>query len=92
MEKCSEEKKKYLLRQGIFLDQMHFDCVAAKEDVEKKLTFQCFKCKAWGQHKTWECRNETKYRWNTASEYKEFVLYGYFKSYHVYRYIELNEV
>ena len=56
----SEEKKKHLLRQGIFLDQMHFDCVAAKEDLEKKLTFQCFKCQAWGDHKTWECKGDTK--------------------------------
>ena len=56
----SEEKKKHLLRNGIFLDQMHFNCVAAKEDLEKKLTFQCFKCQAWGDHKTWECKNESK--------------------------------
>ena len=56
----SEEKKKHLLRQGIFLDQMHFKCVPAKEDEEKKLTFQCFNCQAWGSHKTWECKNATK--------------------------------
>ena len=43
----SEEKKKHLLRHGIFLDQMHFNCVAAKEDVEKKMTFQCYKCQVW---------------------------------------------
>ena len=56
----TEEKKKHLLRHGIFLDQMHFDCVAAKEDLEKKLTFQCYKCQVWGDHKTWECKNDTK--------------------------------
>ena len=56
----TEEKKKQLLRHGLYLDQMHFKCVAAKEDEEKKLTFQCYNCQAWGDHKTWQCEKETK--------------------------------
>ena len=56
----SDEKNKHLLRNGIFLDQMHFDCVAAEEDLEKKLTFQCFNCQMWAGHKTWECKNQVK--------------------------------
>ena len=36
-----ESKKNYLLRHGLFLDQMHFKCVKAREDEEKKLAFQC---------------------------------------------------
>ena len=55
-----EGKKKHLLKNGIFLDQMHFKCVAAKEDVEKKLAFQCWNCQQWNDHKTFDCKNETK--------------------------------
>ena len=39
---------------------MSFKCVAAKEDVEKKLTFQCFNCQVWNDHKTFQCENSTK--------------------------------
>ena len=53
-------KKKHLLKNGLFLDQMHFKCVPAKEDVEKKLAFQCWNCQIWNDHKTFECKNETK--------------------------------
>ena len=55
-----EAKKKHLLKNGIYLDQMHFRCVAAKEDTEKKLVFQCFNCQQWNDHKTFDCKNETK--------------------------------
>ena len=56
----SEEKKKELLRKGILLDQMSFKCVAAKEDLEKKLTFQCYNCQVWNDHKTFQCEKPTK--------------------------------
>ena len=56
-----EHTKKTLLKKGhIYLDQMRFKCVPAKEDEEKKLVFQCYKCQAWNDHKTWECKNEQK--------------------------------
>ena len=32
-----ENKKKHLLKNGIYLDQMKFMCIQAKEDVEKSL-------------------------------------------------------
>ena len=55
-----ENKKKQLLKNGIYLDQMVFKCVQAKEDVEKKLVFQCWNCQQWNDHKTFECKKETK--------------------------------
>ena len=55
-----ETKKKYLLKNGIYLDQMKFNCVQAKEDAEKKLAFQCWNCQKWNDHKTFECKAETK--------------------------------
>ena len=55
-----EGKKNQLLKNGIFLDQMHFKCVPAKEDQDKKLVFQCWNCQQWNDHKTFECKNETK--------------------------------
>ena len=55
-----EQTKKQLLKNGLYLDQMRFKCVAAREDEEKKLVFQCFKCQALNDHKTWECKNEQK--------------------------------
>ena len=56
-----EETKKRLLRQGINLDQMHYKCEAAKEDVKTypKLK-QCFKCQQIGDHLVAECTNEQK--------------------------------
>ena len=39
---------------------MKFNCIEAKEDAEKKLAFQCFNCQQWNNHKTFECKNETK--------------------------------
>ena len=39
---------------------MVFTCVQAKEDTEKKLVFQCWNCQKWNDHKTFECKNETK--------------------------------
>jgi hypothetical protein len=55
-----EDKKKALLKNGLYLDQMRFKCVPAKEDQNKKLVFQCFNCQQWNSHKTWECENVTK--------------------------------
>ena len=55
-----EGKKNMLLKNGIFLDQMHFKCVRAKEEVEAKLAFQCWNCQKWNDHKTNECKNATK--------------------------------
>ena len=55
-----ESTKKSLLKNGIYLDQMSFKCVPAKEDEKKKLVFQCFRCQAWNDHKTWECWSEQK--------------------------------
>jgi hypothetical protein len=55
-----EGKKKYLLKNGLYLDQMRFKCVVAKEDEHKKMAFQCFNCQQWNAHKTAECPNETK--------------------------------
>ena len=55
-----DAKKRLLLKNGIFLDQMHFKCVQAKEDTEKKLVFQCWNCQQWNDHKTFECKNKVK--------------------------------
>ena len=55
-----EGKKNQLLKNGIYLDQMHFKCVPAKEDQDKKLVFQCWNCQQWNDHKTFDCKNETK--------------------------------
>ena len=55
-----EKTKKDLLKNGLYLDQMHFRCIKAKEDEEKKNSFQCFNCQAWNDHKTWECDREMK--------------------------------
>ena len=55
-----EQTKKQLLKNGLYLDQMRFKCIAAREDEERKLVFQCFKCQALNDHKTWECKNEQK--------------------------------
>ena len=55
-----EAKKRQLLKNGIYLDQMHFKCVQAKEDSEKKLVFQCWNCQQWNDHKTFECKNKVK--------------------------------
>ena len=55
-----ENKKKQLLKNGLYLDQMLFRCVQAKEDEEKKLVFQCWNCQQWNNHKTFECKNDTK--------------------------------
>ena len=55
-----EKKQKQLLKNNIFLDLMVFKCVEAKEDSEKKLVFQCWNCQKWNDHKTFECKNETK--------------------------------
>ena len=57
---CDEAKKKHLLKNGMYLDQMKFTCVKAKEDTEKKMAFQCFNCQKWNDHKTFDCKNETK--------------------------------
>ena len=55
-----EGKKKQLLKNGIYLDQMHFKCVPAKEDTDKKLVFQCWNCQQWNDHKTFDCKNKVK--------------------------------
>ena len=55
-----DQTKKQLLKNGLYLDQMRFKCIQAREDEEKKLVFQCFKCQALNDHKTWECKNEQK--------------------------------
>ena len=39
---------------------MHFKCVAAKEDVEQKMAMQCWNCQKWNDHKTYDCKSETK--------------------------------
>ena len=56
-----EDTKKRLLRQGINLDQMHYKCEAAKEDLKTfpKLK-QCFKCQQIGDHFVAECTKEQK--------------------------------
>ena len=55
-----EGKKKQLLKNGIYLDQMHFKCVPAKEDTERKMVFQCWNCQQWNDHKTFDCKNKVK--------------------------------
>ena len=55
-----EGQKKQLLKNGIYLDQMHFKCVPAKEDTDKKLVFQCWNCQQWNDHKTFDCKNKVK--------------------------------
>ena len=55
-----ENKKKQLLKNGVYLDQMVFKCVPAKEDTDKKLVFQCWNCQQWNDHKTFDCKKETK--------------------------------
>ena len=39
---------------------MVFKCAPAKEDEERKLIFQCWNCQKWNDHRTFECKNDTK--------------------------------
>ena len=56
-----EEEKKRLLKQGIFLGQVHFKCVPAKEDTQNfPKILQCYNCQKIGDHMASECKNELK--------------------------------
>jgi hypothetical protein len=56
-----EDEKKRLLKQGIYLDQVHFKCVPAKEDTQNfPKVLQCFNCQKIGDHLASECKNELK--------------------------------
>ena len=57
----NEEDKKRLLKQGIYLDQMHFKCEQAKEDMSNfPKVLQCYKCQKVGDHISAKCENDTK--------------------------------
>ena len=56
-----EEEKKRLLKQGIYLDQVHFKCVPAKEDTQSfPRILQCYNCQKVGDHLASECKGELK--------------------------------
>ena len=57
----NEEDKKRLLKQGIYLDQMHFKCIQAKEDSTSfpKIR-QCFNCQEVGGHLASECSKDLR--------------------------------
>ena len=57
----SEEQKKRLLKEGIYLDQMKFTCIQAREDSKNAPTvLQCFNCQALGDHTSSTCKNAQK--------------------------------
>ena len=57
----TEEQKKKLLKEGIFLDQMHFSCMQAREDAKDYPKIkQCYNCQQIGDHLSAECKNPTK--------------------------------
>ena len=57
----TEEQKKRLLKEGIYLDQMKFSCIQAREDSKNTPTIlQCFNCQALGEHTSSTCKNTQK--------------------------------
>ena len=57
----TEEQKRKLLKEGIFLDQMHFKCIQALEDTkEAPKVKQCYNCQELGDHLSSECKKPTK--------------------------------
>ena len=57
----TDEQKKKLLRDGIFLDQMHFRCIQALEDSkESPKILQCFNCQQLGDHLSSACKKPQK--------------------------------
>lgn len=57
----TEEQKKKLIKEGIFLDQMHFNCVQAIEDSkDAPKILQCFNCQQLGDHMSSACKNPQK--------------------------------
>jgi hypothetical protein len=57
----TEEQKKKLLKDGIYLDQMHFTCIQALEDSKNTpKVLQCFNCQALGDHISSACKNQQK--------------------------------
>ena len=57
---CEDDKKR-LLKQGIYLDQMHFKCCPAKEDLQSfPKIFQCFNCQKIGDHLASDCKEQQK--------------------------------
>ena len=50
-----------LLKEGLFLDQMHFTCIQALEDTKQTPKVkQCFNCQQLGDHLSSECKKPTK--------------------------------
>ena len=57
----SEVEKKKLLRDGLFLDQMHFTCIQALEDTRgQPQILQCFNCQELGDHVSSACKKQQK--------------------------------
>jgi hypothetical protein len=57
----SEDQKRKLLREGIFLDQAHFQCVVANEDKKDfQQIKQCFNCQEIGDHFSASCTGQLK--------------------------------
>jgi hypothetical protein len=56
-----EDTKKKLLRNGINLDQMHYKCVQALEDLKNfPKVLQCYNCQHIGDHMSGACKEEQK--------------------------------
>ena len=57
----TEDQKKKLLREGIYLDQMHFRCIQALEDSkEGPKVLQCFNCQQLSDHVSSACKKPQK--------------------------------
>jgi hypothetical protein len=57
----TDEQKKKMLKDGIFLDQMHFRCIQAIEDTrDSPKVLQCFNCQQLGDHMSSACNKPQK--------------------------------